>query len=787
MKSHRFLGNVDENIKKGLNQLFLYGNGLDDYFLFDAYMGIRSLRDNLFYYFIQNRDKFDYFIEVNGENIVAFDENNKQLSLTEAFSIKKSRGGFGSAIHSSEFKKDMDKDATSDIENQATTQAGFNARDRIIANYNEYNLFIYIADVEWQANLYKDENMDIVRFLKDLKLSKNSVSVVTIKNLDLLKKFDFDLDEKNRNTIYIGYPNTEEIKRSFIRETLRIKKDIEWHTIDELAQMIQSNKKTLRETIKILKKKLNSNDVISLKVFEDVLDSNIKEKVSFNDVVLQDKENIINIIKTFLENKENAQKGIMLYGPPGTGKTYIAKAIANEFKMYFLAPTLADIKGEFVGESGKHVKRLFEEARANAPTIIFLDEMDTIFRKRGEGDSYVEDMVNQFLVEIDGVNSSEDKIFIVGATNRLDTVDDAMKSRLSSKFKVDLPHRNDREKIISKQFKKFNFFKSDFKDYVLDRTEGMSGRDLTNLCKNVKAMSENENIKRKSFELALSNFEKDLINNFQDKLDGSLKVEIPSITLKDVVGYRNIVEALRDELDYVLMDREEKALQEKFGIKQSRGTILYGPPGNGKTTFAEALAGERDFYYIRVVSKDFISSIREDILKKLELIFDYSIKLSKITNKEGVVLFFDEIDSLISKGFDNVIRGTLLKYLEDKNGIKANDSKVILMSATNHFNLLDEASIREGRFDNKFEIRNPNDEEMVDILKAFLNRDNHLLNRLDDDYIREIANYLKAQKNNKVSIIDIKNLKERIKRFAYKRHSIIDDKIEITQSIVDNF
>ena len=789
MTHHRFLNKIDDRIKKGTNQLFLYGN-LEDYFLFDAYLGIRNLRNNLFFYFVKN--DFDYFIEINGENISAFDKNNKELSLDEAFTIDKKVEGFASNITADEFEKIKDSESnldTASIENQASSQAGFNARDKILKNFDKYKLFIFIPELEYQANLYNEANIEFIRFVKDLKLSKSSVSVVTIKNLRHLEKFDFDIDEKSKNAVFIGNPNIEELKVAFLRDGLSKNKNIDWQSFDELLQSIQASKKSLREIMKILK----SKRIISLNNFNDVLDKNISKPVSFKDVILKENNKIKNAVETFLEDKENAQKGIILYGPPGTGKTFIAKAIASEFNMYFLAPTLADIKGEFVGESGKKVKKLFEEARANAPTILFLDEMDTIFKKRGDGDNYVEDMVNQFLVEIDGIYSEDSRVFIIGATNRVETIDDAIKSRLFPHIKIDLPKRDDREKIIANQFKKFNFIKADFKKEILDKTEGMSGRDLFSLCKNVKKMSENENIKKSYFDMALKNFENNLIYEFTSKLEGSLKVEEPKITFKDVVGYDEIKESLKDEVEYILMDEENKERQKNFGIKQNRGTILYGPPGNGKTTFAEALAGKYDFYYIRVVSKDFISSTLENILKKLETIFEYSIKLSKITNKKGVVLFLDEIDSLIGKdNLNPIIRGTLLKFLEDKNGIKADNSKIVLIAATNHFNKLDEASIREGRFDNKFEVGYPKKEELSHILLAFLTNDKHISTGISLEDLEEIVNSLIERKkqeneNNKVSIVDIKNLKERLKRFSFKHNSIIDEKILINKDTINKF
>jgi len=222
------------------------------------------------------------------------------------------------------------------------------------------------------------------------------------------------------------------------------------------------------------------------------------------------------------------------------------------------------------------------------------------------------------------------------------------------------------------------------------------------------------------------------------------------------------------------MDRDKKEQMKRFGIIQKRGTLLYGPPGNGKTTFATALAGENDFYLIKVISKDFASIFSEEILKKIDLIFDHVIKLSKMTQKDGVVLFFDEIDSLLGKRLDSVVRGTILKYLEDKNGIKSDDSKVVLIAATNYLGHLDEASIRDGRFDNKLEVNNPTKDKAVEILKRFFENDKSLELRVESDYFKKLLDDEKCY-----SVVELKNIKEQVKKESFKAGRIIDDKIII--------
>jgi SpoVK/Ycf46/Vps4 family AAA+-type ATPase len=261
------------------------------------------------------------------------------------------------------------------------------------------------------------------------------------------------------------------------------------------------------------------------------------------------------------------------------------------------------------------------------------------------------------------------------------------------------------------------------------------------------------------------------------------------------------------ELNYILSTKDEKRNMKNFYITPKRGTLLYGPPGNGKTTFAEALAGEGDFYYIKVLSKDFSGYSSIDTIHKLELIFENTIKLSKMTDKKGIVLFFDEIDTLIRIDMDKTVRGTLLDFLENKNGIKADDSKIILMAATNFKELLDEASIRDGRFDSKLEVYYPNEDSAIAIMKKFFEDDKKLdISSLNSEFYIKLYNKIKLKKeneitkaNNKISnekfwktfegipIIELKNIKNEIKRIAYfSNYKKNSDKIIINNDIINN-
>jgi len=806
-KSHRYLKRIENGIKKGFSSFYLYGKGLDDYTLFNTHLGVKNLQETLLLYFY-NIQKIDAFIYIKDKNIKAINKDGQIVSLREMFNQKTIKSGFGAN------KTKLTEEINSKLDIQAnktkemTTSSAFDNNFKMILQHMDTKkIVVYFDEFEWQTKLYSgNPDLELLQKLKSLLNSKSSFVILNIKQPKLLEKFGFDIDESNENMIYIGNPSQLEIANSYRRfiyqnyPLIRIKEE----DFDDIIVSIKSSNKSLREAIRSLKfilSKIPKNAYLTKNLFEEVISLKIEEKVVFDDVILDDKtkNNIIDKIETFKKNRDISTKGLILYGPSGTGKTLIAKAVANEYKMNFLAPTLADLKGEYVGHTSGRIKRLFEEARANAPTVLFLDEIDTIFPNRGgeNTDSYLRDMVNQFLVEIDGVSSGQQEIFIIAATNRLEVIDSAITSRLSDEIKIGLPNEINREIIFDKGFKSFKLSKQNWKKEFLSRTEGMSGRDIENFIKEVKILEIPENkLDELIFNRVLSKTEQKLIEAFKREMKGNIEISDKiEITFDDVVGYEEVKMALNDELRYMLSSKKEKMKMKQFHIKPKRGHLLYGPPGNGKTTFAQALAGENNFYFIKVLSKDFIGYSPVDILNQLDSIFNNVIRLSKMTDKKGIVLFFDEVDTLISNEMDKNVRGTLLSYLEDKKGIKSETSKVILIAATNFKNKLDEASIREGRFDNKLEIYNPSKEKAIQMLKQFINKDTQLDIKVKENFYEFLYNYLYQKKqrenisnnSNSISIVELETLKNQLKSLAFYNDKILDGKIIIEDDLLNNF
>jgi transitional endoplasmic reticulum ATPase len=795
LRNHRFLDKVSSGIIKGYSLFYLYGQSLNDYFFFDYYLGILELKESLSIYFY-NIHHIDIFIVIKNNKIEAIDKNgNKIEDLREAFEVKKKISGFGAKYNTNSNQNISKKDQnTSDDASNITDSMGSFDNDisLIEENLDSKKIAIFVDEFEWEANLYGGEpRLDLLRRIRNWDKYKKSFIIINIKEPDLLKEFGFAIDDDNPNMIMVANPSYQEIYDSYKRYIYKQHTNISIieEEFEDIVLSLKSNNKTLRESFRILKQILSkSPKQLKLSLFEDAISKPIEEKVTFDDIIIDEKikKDIISTMDTFYSNKENSIKGFILYGPPGTGKTYIVKAIANRYKMNYIMPTLADIKGEFIGQTSSKVKRLFEEARANAPTIIFLDEMDTIFPKRGgsDTDSYLKDMVNQFLVEIDGAKSGKQEIFVIGATNRKETIDSAILSRLSSSFHLRLPSKESRELIFNQKFKNFKISNFDWKNEIIKKTEAMSGRDIDNFVKNILERVDNDEslITKDIFLDVLIDKEKEFVESFRQDMDNSIEIEGDiDFSFKNIIGYENVKEALKNELNYILSSRDEKDKMERFGIKPKRGHLLYGPPGNGKTTFAKALAGEHRFYYIKVLSKDFMGYNLLDIIKKIETIFLNTIKLSKITNKKGIVLFFDEIDALIKKDMNSQLRGTLLSFLEDTKGIKSINSNIILIAATNNKNMLDEASIREGRFDNKIEIKYPTKSEGIKMLRQFFENDEHIVLSNVSNYYEKLYEKEFGDQN-KVSSVDLQGVKEKVKLKAFESGSFEGDKIKIQEN-----
>ena len=420
-----------------------------------------------------------------------------------------------------------------------------------------------------------------------------------------------------------------------------------------------------------------------------------------------------------------APKGVLLTGPPGTGKTLLAKAVASETDSNFYSIAGPEIMSKYYGESEKQLREIFEEANKNAPSIIFIDEIDSIAPKRGEGKDQTEKrIVAQLLTAMDGLNSRGD-VVVIAATNRPDDIDEALRrpGRFDREIKIMAPNEKGRIEIFKIHTRGMPLDKDvDFK-YLAKKTIGFTGADIEVLCKEaaMKAI--------KPYVPSLKEYSEKVPTNILDKIKINLKhfkealkmvepsamrevlITKPSTKWEDIGGLENIKETIKEIIEWPLKDPESF---KKFGIKPSKGILLHGPPGTGKTLLAKAVANEADANFIAVKGPELISKWVGESEKHIREIFKKARQLSPS------IIFFDEFDS-ISKvrgaGLTDSTERMVNQLLNELDGVENLDG-VAIIAATNRPELIDPALLRPGRIDLKVEIPKPDEKSRLEIFKV---------------------------------------------------------------------
>ncbi len=420
-----------------------------------------------------------------------------------------------------------------------------------------------------------------------------------------------------------------------------------------------------------------------------------------------------------------APKGVLLYGPPGTGKTLLAKAVANETNANFYSLSGPEIMSKYYGESEENLRRIFKEAIENAPSIIFIDEIDSIAPKREEVTGEVERrVVAQLLALMDGLEE-RGKVVVIGATNRINAIDPALRrpGRFDREIEIGIPDKKGRREILEIHTRGMPLAKDVDLDKLAEMTHGFSGADLEALCKEAAMRAlrrilpeidlEAEKIPAEILE-KLEVTEKDFYEAFKSMTPSALRevvIETPNVHWDDIGGLEEAKQKLREAVEWPLKYND---LFSHMDAKPPKGILLYGPPGTGKTLLAKAVATESEANFISVKGPEFLSKWVGESERAVRETF------RKARQAAPCVVFFDEIDAIApargSLGDTHVTERVISQLLTELDGLEELRD-VTVIAATNRPDIIDPALLRPGRFDRLIYIPPPDKKARKEIFK----------------------------------------------------------------------
>ncbi|MCS7129033.1 MAG: CDC48 family AAA ATPase [Candidatus Caldarchaeum sp.] len=418
-------------------------------------------------------------------------------------------------------------------------------------------------------------------------------------------------------------------------------------------------------------------------------------------------------------------KGVILYGPPGTGKTLIAKAIANETGAHFVSINGPEIMSKFYGESEARLREVFQEAEQNAPSIIFIDELDAIAPKRGEVTGEVERrVVSQLLTLMDGLKT-RGQVIVIGATNRIEAIDPALRrpGRFDREIRVGVPDRNGRKEILLIHTRRMPLSDDVNLEELAEITHGFVGADIAALTREAAMNAlrrflpqidlEKEVIPADVLE-KIKVTREDFANALKTIQPSALRevvLEVPNVKWDEVGGLESVKQELREAVEWPLKYPD---VFKRLGIRPPRGILLYGPPGTGKTLLAKAVATESQANFISVKGPEVLSKWVGESEKAVREIF------RKARETAPCIIFFDELDSIAPRrglhtdaGVTDRIVNQLLTEMDGMQSLKG----VVIMGATNRPDILDPALLRPGRFDRVLYVPPPDKSARLAIFK----------------------------------------------------------------------
>lgn len=458
-------------------------------------------------------------------------------------------------------------------------------------------------------------------------------------------------------------------------------------------------------------------------------------RVSYEDIGGLDKEieKVREMVELPLRHPElfdkvgiEAPKGVLLHGPPGTGKTLMAKAVASETNANFYNIGGPEIMSKYYGESEGRLREIFEEAEDNQPSIIFIDEIDSIAPKRDEVTGETERrIVAQLLSLMDGLEA-RGKVIVIGATNRSHALDPALRrpGRFDREIEIGMPDKNGREEILEIHTRGMPLAKEvDLKE-LSAHTHGFVGADIEALAKEAAMLALREILP--DIDLDLEQIPPEILDKLEVKEEHFNKalremnpstmrevvIETPDVTWEDVGGLEEAKKELRESVEWPIQYSD---IFDHMDAEVPKGILMSGPPGTGKTLMAKAVARESESNFISVKGPEFFSKWVGESEKAVRETF------RKARQAAPTIIFFDEIDALAPRrggsSDSNVSERVISQLLTELDGLE-DLHDVVVLAATNRPDLIDPALLRQGRFDRHIMVDKPDKEARKEIFKV---------------------------------------------------------------------
>jgi transitional endoplasmic reticulum ATPase len=421
-----------------------------------------------------------------------------------------------------------------------------------------------------------------------------------------------------------------------------------------------------------------------------------------------------------------APKGVLLHGPPGTGKTLLAKAVANETNANFYTIGGPEIMSKYYGESEERLRNVFQQAEKNAPSIIFIDEIDSIAPKREEVSGETERrIVAQLLSLMDGM-STRGKVVVIGATNRVNAIDPALRrpGRFDREIEIGVPDRNGRLEVLQIHTRGMPIAKDVNLEKLADISHGFVGADLQALAKEAAMRAlrrvlpevdlSTESIPAETLRKIIVTMQDflDIIKEMEPSAMREVFVEVPDVKWEDIGGLSSIKQELQEAVEWPL---KYQGIFTYADATPPKGILLYGPPGTGKTLIAKAAANESEANFISIKGPELLSKWVGESEKGVREVF------RKARQAAPCIIFFDEMDAIAPRrggdfGDTHVTERLISQLLTELDGLEIL-TNVMVIGATNRPDIIDAALLRPGRFDRLLYVPPPDRDSRIQIIK----------------------------------------------------------------------